>query len=78
MGVDSLHLLTNSFLNTMKAMLLGLLFLLSAPTWAAEAGTPKLDIGKGGQCVKDSQWMRKNHMHLLTHQRDETVRQGGA
>src|SRR4030067_952765 len=37
---------------------------------------PKLDIGKGGQCVKDPQWMRKNHMHLLLHQRDETVHKG--
>jgi hypothetical protein len=37
---------------------------------------PKPDIGKGGQCVRDTQWMRKNHMHLLKHQRDETVRKG--
>ena len=43
---------------------------------AAEAAAPKLDIGKGGQCVRDTQWMRKNHMHLLRHQRDETVRKG--
>lgn len=44
----------------------------------AQAATPafKLDIGKGGQCVEDVQWMRKNHMHLLKHQRDETVRKG--
>jgi hypothetical protein len=38
--------------------------------------TPKLDIGRGGQCVKDPQWMRKNHMHMLRHQRDETVHKG--
>jgi hypothetical protein len=37
---------------------------------------PKLDIGKGGECVKDTQWMRKNHMHMLKHQRDETVHKG--
>lgn len=45
-------------------------------SWAAEANTPKPDIGKGGQCVKDPQWMRANHMHLLKHQRDETLRKG--
>jgi hypothetical protein len=44
--------------------------------WAAESSLPKIDIGKGGECVKDTQWMRKNHMHLLLHQRDETVHKG--
>ncbi len=39
-------------------------------------GMPKLDIGKGGQCVADPQWMRKNHMKVLFQQRDETVHQG--
>ena len=39
-------------------------------------GMPKIDVGKGGECVKDPQWMRKNHMHLLKHQRDETVHKG--
>jgi len=44
---------------------------------AAESyGMPKLDIGKGGQCVEETQWMRKNHMNVLLHQRDETVHQG--
>ncbi len=37
---------------------------------------PKLDIGKGGQCVDDPQWMRINHTKVLLHQRDETVLQG--
>ena len=39
-------------------------FFLSFSAQAAES-TPKLDIGKGGQCVEDPQFMRKNHMHLL-------------
>ncbi|MFZ2301670.1 MAG: hypothetical protein WAW10_07355 [Gallionella sp.] len=59
----------------MKAALL--VFLLTVtPAWAGGSIAPKPDIGKGGQCVEDSQWMRKNHMHLLKHQRDETVRKG--
>ncbi len=59
----------------MKIVALGLL-LFVAPAWAGDSAAPKLDIGKGGQCVRDTQWMRKNHMHLLRHQREETVRKG--
>ena len=55
-----------------------LLCLCASAAFAGEATGPKLDIGKGGQCVEDTQWMRKNHPHVLNHQRDETVRQGGA
>jgi hypothetical protein len=64
-------------------------FFLSTTLFTAEAGvpaasgvasaspaTPKLDIGKGGQCIKDPKWMRKNHPQLLKHQREETVRKG--
>jgi hypothetical protein len=44
---------------------------------AAEVqGLPKLDIGKGGQCVADPQWMVVNHMKVLFRQRDETVHLG--
>ncbi len=50
---------------------------LAASAYAAESKfVPKPDIGKGGQCVEDPQWMRKNHMHVLKHQRDETVHEG--
>ena len=48
-----------------------------ASAYATESyGMPKLDIGKGGKCVEDPQWMRKNHMKVLFQQRDETVHQG--
>ena len=60
----------------MKLFVSLLLCLCIPMAWAADANAPKLDIGKGGQCVEDTQWMRKNHMHLLIHQRDETVRKG--
>lgn len=39
-------------------------------------GMPRLDIGKGGHCVADPNWMVKNHMRVLFQQRDETVHQG--
>ena len=59
----------------MKTILL-ILLLTAASAWAAGSIAPKLDIGKGGLCVDDPKYMRKNHMDLLKHQRDETVRQG--
>ena len=37
---------------------------------------PKLDIGKGGKCVEEPKEMRKIHMNLLNHQRDETMHKG--
>lgn len=56
-----------------SALLLALVF--SHAAQADEVG-PKLDIGKDGECVKETQWMRRNHMHLLRHQRDEALRKG--
>jgi hypothetical protein len=60
----------------MKLFATLLLCLCIPAAWAAETYAPKLDIGKGGQCVRDPHWMRENHMHLLKHQRDEAVRKG--
>lgn len=37
---------------------------------------PRLDAARGGKCVEDPKFMRMNHMKLITHQRDETLRQG--
>jgi hypothetical protein len=59
------------------------LALLMAAAGAAVAGdegrTPKPVIERaatGAQCVGDPAFMRRNHMDLLKHQRDDTVRQG--
>lgn len=60
----------------MKLFFALLLFILASTAWANVTNMPKPDIGKGGQCVRDTQWMRENHMHLLKHQRDETVHKG--
>jgi len=59
----------------MKTILL-ILLLFALPAWATDSFVPKLDVGKGGKCVKDPQWMRKNHMHMLKHQRTEVVHKG--
>jgi hypothetical protein len=43
---------------------------------AAGAGAPQLERGKGERCVEDVEYMKRNHPHLLTHHRDDTMRRG--
>ncbi len=50
--------------------------LLSISSAWADTSAPKLDIGKGGQCVEDPKIMRTEHMKRIIHQRDMTVRKG--
>ncbi len=44
----------------------------------AVSDVPRPDIprGQGEHCVEDTDFMRRNHMTLLMHQRDETVLKG--
>jgi len=37
---------------------------------------PAIPMGQGDSCVKDTDFMRRNHMDLLKHQRDETLLKG--
>jgi predicted CXXCH cytochrome family protein len=37
---------------------------------------PVIPKGQGEACVADTEFMRRNHMTMLKHQRDETMRQG--
>jgi len=51
--------------------------LIASAVYAAEKPqTPNLDVGKGGKCVEEPKLMRKIHMNLLKHQRDETMHKG--
>lgn len=44
---------------------------------AADVPFPMVPKAKAGsQCVDDPAFMRQNHMKLMTHQRDDTLRQG--
>ncbi|HKB55220.1 MAG TPA: hypothetical protein VKD22_14585 [Ramlibacter sp.] len=56
------------------------LLLLATAALAQPAGrTPQPVVeraAKGSQCVADPAFMRRNHMDLLKHQRDDTVRSG--
>ena len=54
---------------------------ISAGTEESEPATsrvplPEISKGKGEQCVEDTDFMRRNHMDLLMHQRDDTMLQG--
>ena len=37
---------------------------------------PVIPMGQGDSCVEDTDFMRRNHMELLKHQRDETMLKG--
>ncbi len=37
---------------------------------------PPVEKARGGQCVEDPAFMRRNHMKLLKHQRDDTMHGG--
>ena len=37
---------------------------------------PVIPMGRGEACVEDTDFMRRNHMELLNHQRDEAVLKG--
>ena len=52
--------------------------LLSGPTQSGErVPKPVIQLPTTVEaCIRPSEFMRRNHMHLLTHKRDKTVRQG--
>ncbi|MEO1767640.1 hypothetical protein [Thiobacter aerophilum] len=45
-------------------------------TMSSRTPKPTLVIEKGERCVEDTAYMRRNHMKLLMHQRDDTVHKG--
>jgi [DsrC]-trisulfide reductase subunit J len=53
----------------------------AAPVLAADRDSsrvprPVIEAGKGERCVETTDFMRRNHMELLRHQRDATTHQG--
>jgi hypothetical protein len=45
-------------------------------TWAGGVATPAIKIEKGGACVAPTAVMIRDHMNMLLHQRDRTMREG--
>ena len=65
-----------SVLGWLAASLLALLLAGAMPATAQDGqGGHKL-IAKGDKCVRDVDFMRRNHMIILKHQRVETMRKG--
>jgi hypothetical protein len=59
-------------------LLLGIGATAAAPEAPPASRTPQpvIERGRGAQCVAEPAFMRRNHMDLLKHQRDETVHRG--
>ena len=56
-----------------------LVAVLPAPTLAGDGGRtakPVIEIANPGKCVAPPEEMRRNHMEMLKHQRDLTLREG--
>lgn len=75
----------NSRSHIWRAVAVGLVLVLSLfasvhsadTSSAAKPGLgPLVEKARGGQCVEDPAFMRRNHMKLLKHQRDDTVHGG--
>jgi hypothetical protein len=74
-------------LNTMSArrwlwLSAGALLVLAAtvsadPNWRQNGNSQAAHSAReGGQCVRETKWMRRNHMALIKHDRTVTVHQG--
>lgn len=72
----------NSFVRLWQALLLGVFLAASLPAaaqtvvGASQGLGPLVTKARGGQCVDDPVFMRRNHMSLLKHQRDDTLHGG--
>jgi len=58
----------------------GLFFAVGGTVQGANVGygvpVPEISRGQGDSCIRDTEFMRRNHMTMLLHQRNETVRKG--
>lgn len=59
----------------MRLVLLFLMATLTAPA-LADSLAPVIPKAKGEQCVAETDFMRRNHMKVLLHQRDKSVFKG--
>lgn len=48
----------------------------SAQIASGRVPQPVIESARGDKCVEDPEFMRRNHMELLKHQRDDTLRGG--
>ncbi len=60
----------------MRYLLLAALVAAAGFAFAGEVPKPVVTIENPGQCIRPVDEMRRNHMEMLKHQRDLTLRQG--
>lgn len=49
----------------------------AGPNWRVEGNSQASEMAQsGGQCVRETDWMRRHHMELISHDRNITVHQG--
>ncbi len=58
------------------AAVIALLLAFANASALAEELMPRPPRGKGEHCVAPTEFMRRNHMSMVKHQRDETVHEG--
>lgn len=63
-------------LSAIPAMAAGVVEKASSPTSLSRTLQPVVESARGGKCVAEPDFMRRNHMDLLKHQRDDTLRGG--
>jgi hypothetical protein len=66
-------------LRLLATLLFSVIAVSPAPTLAAEGGRtskPVISIENPGKCIAPAEEMRRNHMEMIKHQRDRTMRAG--
>ena len=66
-------------LRLLVTLLMALIAVSPGPTFAGDGSRtvqPAIEIANPGNCVAPVEEMRRNHMEMLRHQRDRTLRQG--
>jgi len=62
--------------NVIVLTAVALLSLVGMTVAVSDVPQPDIPRGRGESCVADTDFMRRNHMTMLKHQRDETVLKG--
>jgi len=62
--------------NVIVLTAVALLSLVGMTVAVSDVPQPDIPRGRGESCVADTDFMRRNHMTMLNHQRDETVLKG--
>ncbi|MCG6870684.1 MAG: Hdr-like menaquinol oxidoreductase cytochrome c subunit [Gammaproteobacteria bacterium] len=61
---------------SLRALTLTMVLAGLATTAAGDVPRPEVKAYKGETCVEETGFMRRNHMELILHQRDETMHRG--